>query len=201
MMLQRLLFSLPAVLLTTAVAVNAAAQTLETVYYPVKLLPGNAPDKQIITAENEDKRCSKSPVHNGCMLFTEGTVGVIHFYLPGPPHKTKCSDFPPQSGKKVITKIELSTTPMQNDQTKGVFGTAVQDWLKNKAFSEVDASDGVVYDKDNTTGETNWFLTNRNSHSHDQGLKSFWYRITVTDCDDSTLQWVFDPRGDNEGLK
>lgn len=205
-MLQRLLLSLLIAIPASLLAISAAAVNADSehVYYPVRLNPDANPNESAIMAEvNADKKC-KSNTHDGCMLFTAKTVGVINFYLKGPPNKTQCSEVNKESAKYVITKIELSTTPMPNDYTKGKFGEneVLEDWLKEDAFEDVKPN-GVIYDKSRETGQTNVLLFNKNSHEDEDEegqVNSFWYRVTITDCDDPNETQIFDPRGDNEGL-
>jgi hypothetical protein len=53
-----------------------------------------------------------------------------------------------------------------------------------------------------TQGNTQVILVNNNSNDYVAGsYVPFWYRVTVTDCNDDTITWVSDPRGDNEGTK
>lgn len=145
--------------------------------------------------------------HDGCMDFDVNTVGVITLKLTGSPHRLACAPEgapnPQQYASKVITKIELTSTPMEGDTTssKGDFSGGLEDWLKQYAFLQVNQTTGVLYEVPKEQGLARLTLVNLNSHpSEEGGSKSFWYRITVTDCDDESKTWVTDPRGDNKGL-
>lgn len=144
--------------------------------------------------------------HDGCMNFDVNTVGVITFYLPGPPDRLTCVNpvDPNKVAKKVITKIELTDKPLAGGATglKGDFSGGLADtWLKKYAFPQVVQSTGILYDVSVNDGLSRITLVNLNSHPWQSGVtKPFWYRITVTDCKPPHNIWETDPRGDNKGL-
>ena len=205
MMFQRVLlfvlFAFTCMLVTIEAAAQdeVQAQALSRVDYPVYLNPNPQPNERAIGAVvTNDKKCQDRP-HDGCMLFTANTVGVINFYLLGARKKTKCSVS--EGVKHVITKIELSTTPKVDDYSKGEFGKEVDAWLTESAFDNVNEF-GAVYEANWDTGRTSVALTNWNRHVSAAGepVKSFWYRVTVKECAEPHKETIFDPRGDNEGL-
>jgi hypothetical protein len=167
--------------------------------YPVKLSPDNGSDVLLVAVEDSSKECKKDK-HAGCMLFGEDNVGTVKFYLDGSKFKTKSC----KNSNKVITKIELTTTGAGN---KGVFNDGLgwvqpDKWLKENAFPSVDLTTGIAYEAtDLDQARSLVFLSNMNNHDASEGTKTFWYRVTVSDCDADSDEgpWVSDPRGDNEG--
>lgn len=184
----------------------------QTKLYGVKLTPdGNSGDLKVKLSTNT-KKCNKK-VHDGCMLFETDKVGQIKFYVPGSAFEMrKCSGTTPKA-KNVITKIELAVVEKEADEdyvpdgSKGDFNkTPLADWIKYDAFSAVNLANGIVYEAPWDKAATQVFLENLNSHNAELGVLPFWYRVTVTACNDEDGDgvhetWVTDPRGDNEGLK
>ena len=150
--------------------------------------------------------CAVNP-HYGCMNFEVDTVGAITFRVAGNPARLTCGDPAnpsSQDADKVITRIEVTDRPSGSSGTsqKGDFsGPLAGTWLKTYAFPQVDQNTGILYDVPVNNGLTHLTLVNLNSHPQADGIKSFWYRVTVTDCDDPTRSWVSDPRGDNQGSR
>ena len=167
--------------------------------YPVKLIPDNKSDVLLVEVEDSSKKCKKDD-HAGCMLFEEDHVGTVKFYLDGSKFKAKSC----KNSKKVITKIELTTTGAGD---KGVFKgeagwTQPADWVKENAFPSVDLASGIAYEVKNLEQARSLVvLSNMNNHDASEGTKAFWYRVTVSDCDGGEGEgpWVSDPRGDNRG--
>jgi hypothetical protein len=165
--------------------------------YPVKLIPDDE-STLLVKVEDNSKKCKQSN-NAGCMLFGEDQFGTVKFYLKDSKFSTKSC----KNSKKVITKIELTTTGAGD---KGVFnGEAgwVQpaEWLKENAFPSVDLTSGIAYEAQvPEQGRTLVFLSNMNDHDEDDGTKVFWYRVTVSECDGSEGPWVSDPRGENKGM-
>jgi hypothetical protein len=165
--------------------------------YPVKLIPDNKSDVLLVEVEDSSKKCKKDN-HAGCMLFEEDHVGVVKFYLGGSKFDTKSC----KNSKKVITKIELTTTGAGD---KGVFNgeagwTQPADWVKVNAFPSVDLASGIAYEATNLDQARSLvFLSNMNNHDASKGTRTFWYRVTVSACDGGEGPWVSDPRGDNKG--
>jgi len=147
---------------------------------------------------NRGYGCTNNP-HDGCMLFPVDTSGQITFTLLGPQKNTICNDLRNTSARRVITSIVLSTDQDKTKPHAGKYGHPVDPWLKQYAFASVTKSNGEIYKADVSDGRTSVTLTNDNKHPTTDGPKSFWYQVTVTDCNDSTKHWTFDPRGDNEG--
>ena len=166
--------------------------------YPVKLIPDKQSNELLVEVEDSNKRCKKDK-HAGCMLFEEGSVGTVKFYLDGSKFKTKSC----KNSNKVITKIELTTTGAKD---KGVFSDGLgwvqpDKWLKENAFPSVDLTTGIAYKTtDLKQARTLVFLSNMNNHDKDEGTKEFWYRVTVSDCKEGEGPWVSDPRGENKGM-
>ena len=166
--------------------------------YEVKLVPqGTSGTLEVV----KDNRCNDKQ-HEGCLLFDVDKLGIVDFYLPGSKRKTKTCD----DSDKVISRIQLTTT-------KGEGGTAddkgdftelpLPNWIKNDAFPDVDLATGLVYEADPSytgKGRVRLVNLNRNSYVEDEVMQ-FWYRVTVTNCEDATKTWTTDPRGDNEGTK
>jgi len=177
--------------------------------YEVKLNPQGA---NMTATVNPGRRCEKNP-HEGCMWFQKNDLGVITFYVGGTgPRMRNCVQ---AAGKnhdnhKVITKVELTATGKATgnaDQSKGVYisdsatDTAVPGWLKSEAFTELNLKTGVVYSADEKIANNRLTLINLNNSDYVEGkFKSFWYKVTVKNCDGSKT-WVTDPRGDNEGRR
>ena len=42
-------------------------------------------------------------------------------------------------------------------------------------------------------------MLNANFNDADNGVKTFWYEVTVESCNASNGPWVTDPRGENRG--
>ena len=164
--------------------------------YPVKLSPDNSSDVLHVKVEDISKKCINDK-HAGCMLFKKNHVGTVKFYH-GSKYNTKSCD----NSQKVITKIELTTTGTGD---KGVFNgepgwTQPADWLKVNAFPSVDLASGIAYEAANVDQARSLvYLSNMNNHDASEGTKTFWYRVTVSDCDGEEGPWVSDPRGDNKG--
>jgi hypothetical protein len=188
---------------------NPLGNNLEV--YPVKLTTDtNTDGKKIVSVDVDDnnKKCKKDN-HPGCLLFGQDKVGAINFYLKGSKRNTeKCKKDDATPKRKVITKIELTTQEHGDDPDKGIFdgdsGWATPDkWLKENAFPSVDLTTGIAYEIKPADIEemarTRVFLTNMNDHDAKEGTKTFWYKITVSQCDGKDGPWVSDPRGDNKG--
>ena len=174
----------------------------DLIHYFVKLKRNEGNGKWKVDGPNG--KCKKLD-HPGCLLFGEKQRGKITFYLPG--YKIK-NDQCPQA-KNVITRIELTTTALEDNQAKGNFDRTLKldPWVKMNAFDDVDLATGIVYDAlwDEAWAQTTLF--NLNNHTHeiegDENELSFWYKVTVTSCpkeNHPSKTWVVDPRGDNEGL-
>jgi hypothetical protein len=169
---------------------------LET--YSVKLKP-TAGGVLEITKSN---KCKQGKEHPGCLVFEEDKIGLVRFYLKGS-NKHKANKCPPDgSASKVITKIQLTATGAGGDAqaVKGDFTVfPLPPWVENDAFPKVNLNTGIVYQAALADARTQAWLINMNSH--DAGaIKSFWYKVTATDCANPATTWVTDPRGDNEGL-
>jgi len=164
--------------------------------YSVKLVPQGT--SGTLKVDSPNGSCKKGN-HTGCLLFEEGKIGLIRFYLPGSKKTVKTCD----NADRVITEIKLTTTPEGGaaDAEKGVFAGNLPPWIKDNAFKQVDRLSGVIYAANKDTGETQVMLTNLNSHDKASGEKQFWYEVTVTDCTAPENTWVTDPRGDNLGTK
>jgi hypothetical protein len=180
-----------------------AALGAQTKHYGIKLVPiGGAGGKLKVDKANQ---CANDK-HEGCLVFETNKVGQIKFYLPGSQYEMKKCDGTKKRAGKVITKVELADESLDDDPTKGDFGGPfpLDNWLKYDAFPAVDLDDGIVYEAPWNKAATQVFLENLNSHKAGDGIKSFWYRVTVTDCDEydegMRYTWVTDPRGDNKGL-
>lgn len=165
--------------------------------YPVKLDPDNSTNELHVEVKDDKKKCRKTD-NAGCLLFEKDKVGTVKFYLDGSKFKNhSCAN-----KDKVITKIELSTVGADD---KGKFEgdagwTAPDKWLKENAFPSVDLTTGIAYKPDTLNeARTQVLLSNLNNHDQEIGTKSFWYKITVADCDGDDGPWVSDPRGDNKG--
>lgn len=175
---------------------NPLGNNLEV--YPVKLTTASDEVLEVDVDEN-NKKCTNGN-HPGCLLFKQDKIGTINFYVQGSKRKTKkCTDA--EDNKKVITKIELTTTGAGD---KGVFksddgAVVLEPWLKENAFPSVDLSSGIAYRANPLEqARTRVFLTNMNDHDAEDGIKTFWYQVTVSDCAGAN-EWVSDPRGDNKG--
>lgn len=163
--------------------------------YKVQLTPQGENGGTLRAQLKKGKKCSQN--FEGCMKFAEDKVGLIRFYLPG----SKKQERECPGARKVITKIELSTTPDAAfpEGDKGDFAGGVDPWLKQDAFPLVDQATGVIYDETTATGKSRVWLVNQNSHDSSLGTRPFWYQVTVTSCN-GTQKWVTDPRGENTGL-
>ena len=171
---------------------------IDSVTYSVKLVPDKDSSVLKVVAPYA---CNKGK-HYGCMLFEQDKVGVIYFYLGGSRYKTRmCGD--KSNPKQVITKIELTATGEGDNDlaSKGDFNLPLDliD-LQRDAFPKVKLADGIIYSATKDTGKTRVRLINSNGNAAEDGVMPFWYRVTATDCEDSTLTWIADPRGDNEGI-
>jgi hypothetical protein len=171
-----------------------AEQFFEVREFEVRLKPKN--DGTLWVSVDKGRRCEQNP-HLGCMRFLPGIEGKIRFYISGTNNQVKsCPE-----ARYVITKVELTATG-EVDATKGVFKKSVDglpDWLKGQAFKNLDLETGIV--KGDSGGEpgTQLILTNLNRHKAKDETLQFWYKVTVTDCENPAKEWVTDPRGDNEG--
>jgi len=176
----------------------------DQVTYYVELKPLDA---GVLEVKHTNK--CKNKKHPGCLLFEEGKVGLIKFFLAGSRNKDKkCPE-----AQKVIIRIELTAKGKAPDPkdvnpvaAKGDFTGKLPHWVKDDAFSVVDLSTGIVYQATSVDdARSQAWLVNMNSHDATEGVKSFWYKVTATACEenkDGTRDaWVTDPRGDNEGLK
>jgi len=167
--------------------------------YPVKLIPDKGSDVLLVKVDDSKKKCKKDD-HPGCILFEEDHVGAVKFYLDGSKFETKSC----KNSKKVITKIELTTTGAGD---KGVFKgeagwTQPEPWVKVNAFPSVDLASGIAYEATELDQARSLvFLFNMNNHDASKGTRTFWYRVTVSECPGGVGKgpWVSDPRGDNKG--
>jgi hypothetical protein len=167
--------------------------------YLVKLDPKKGSNELVVKLER-GRSCQKNK-HFGCMLFKRDYSGTIKFYLPGSRKMLKtCED---KGVTEVITRIELTNKGVggADDATKGIFNGGLPEWLKKRAFPDLDTVTGFAYDETVDTGATLVILDNLNSTPAREGTQPFWYRVTVTDCDGSGNSYQTDPRGDNEGTK
>lgn len=167
--------------------------------YAVKLSTGKPGVLQVNVEKGQ--KCKKGK-HPGCLLFEEGKIGNIKFYLPGSEKLPKNCD----KTNRVITRIQLTATSMDGNSpeaTKGDFdGSELPAWLKNEAFSSVNLKTGIAYEAiPASTGQSQVVLRNTNNHDFKEGPRQFWYKVTVSDCKDKDVTWATDPRGDNEGTR
>jgi len=167
---------------------------------PVKLVP--LEQQGGILRVDELNRC-KNGKHPGCLLFEKDKEGYITFYIVNEKPSKNCDT----GATRVITEIELSTKELtaqaESDRhAKGDFTGGVDPWIKNSAFNSVNQRTGIVYQATWKDGWTQVALTNLNKHDAAEGVKQFWYKVTVTACaggEGEHATWVTDPRGDNEG--
>ncbi len=161
------------------------------------------PNSMQVYTLNQNCPTNRNP-HNGCMFFEKNKTGNILFSIKGNPKVKKCAD---NGTIRVITKIELTSKSSSNSiAIKGDFsginaGNPLPDWVKDKAFPELELNTGIAYfEADVNDGLTNVKLTNLNHNKFSDGIKSVWYRVTVTHCTDPTNKnWRADPRVDNRG--
>lgn len=188
------------VLIIWAASTGIAQAQIKEVINPVKLVPQSAGGNLKVEKDNQ---CRKGK-HDGCLLFERDTLVRIVFHLPGSKNQVK---YCPEA-KNVITKIEVTATAAKGSATddKGDFNgsASLPAWLKENAFPEIDLETGVIYAAESwKTARTQEWITNLNDHLSPSNvpdiIHSFWYKITVTACDDTGTTWVSDPRGDNEG--
>jgi hypothetical protein len=171
------------------VAPMATGNQVDT--YPVRLTQKGDTGLEVSVRDNKQK-CETSD-NKGCMQFPEDKIGLIKFYLDGSKFKNKGCD----KDKEVITKIELTTTGIDD---KGTFGNPLDPWIRNDAFPGVNLLTGIVYEALPANGRTQVFLANMNSNDASDDPKIFWYRVTVSACpEESGGPWVTDPRGVNKG--
>lgn len=162
---------------------------------PVRLKPiGNNGG---VLKVDQSNRCKKDQ-HPGCLHFAKDTKAYMGFYVfDEDPGKT-CDT----GAKRVISKIELATKEDMQDarkkHSKGDFAGGVDTWL-TKAFKSIDQKTGIIYEAKQQPGWTQVVLENLNNHNAEEGVKRFWYEVTVTKCGDQKIEWTTDPRGDNEG--
>ena len=175
----------------------------QTKHYGIKLVPQGG---GVLKVDESNQCANNRNPHEGCLLFETDKVGQIKFYLPGSKFKLKKCEGPGSTAQNVITKVELAVKGQGNDPeaVKGDFNGPfpLDDWLKYDAFPAVDLDDGIVYEAPWDKAATQVFLDNLNSHDAADGIKSFWYRVTVTACEEDEgvrETWVTDPRGDNKG--
>jgi hypothetical protein len=169
---------------------------LET--YSVKLKPKVGGVLEV----DKSNKCNQGKEHPGCLVFKEDKIGLIRFYLNGS-NKYKVNKCPPDgTASKVITEIQLTAEGEGGDPqaVKGDFTVfPLPSWIENDAFPNVKLNTGIVYQAALADARTQAWLINMNSH--DAGtIKSFWYKVTATDCANPANTWVTDPRGDNEGI-
>ena len=165
--------------------------------YSVRLVPQGTSG---VLKVDEDNQCKKGK-HKGCLLFETDKRGLIKFYLPGSKYKImNCTNT-----QKVITKVEVTTKGKDDDPEadKGDYDRTnpLPLWVETDAFTTVNRATGIVYQVDKGYAFTQVLLVNLNSHDEADGEKHFWYRVTVTDCNNVANTWVSDPRGDNEGTQ
>lgn len=177
--------------------------------YEVKFVPtgsggsASSPSSMLVDTLNQNCQANRNP-HNGCMDFGKNKTGNILFSIKGNPKVKKCAD---SGTTRVITKIELTSKSIGNSTAiKGDFsgidaGNPLPDWVRDKAFPELELNTGIAYfEADVNDGLTNVKLTNLNHNKFSDGIKSVWYRVTVTHCTDPTNKnWRSDPRVDNRG--
>ena len=166
---------------------------LKSKNYGIKLVPlGTSGELKVDSASNG----CKANVHNGCMFFPENTVGLIKFFLPQGRNSAKtCAD----GVRNVITKIQLTASGNASKGDYTVF--PLPDWVKDEAFSSVDLNTGIVYSKPVGEAANQVWLLNANANDPKNGDKTFWYRVTATDCTNPANTWVTDPRGRNGGTR
>jgi len=162
--------------------------------YPIELTPDNSSNVLEAVVTDSSKKCKQND-NKGCVQFDVDKVGMVKFYLPNSKYKTKSC----KNNNEVITKVELTTTG-SGDKGTFVGHLPLPAWIKENAFPSVDRSTGIAYQADLQQARTQVFLANMNNHDASEGTKTFWYQVTVTDCDDESKQWVTDPRGDNKGM-
>lgn len=165
---------------------------------PVKLKPiGNNGG---VLKVDQANRCNNDQ-HPGCLRFERNTKGYMRFYIAGEKLSRNCDT----GARRFISDIELASSPAtsQDNSTansKGDFTGGVDPWLA-QAFKSIDRNTGVIYQAE-PENEFRWpqvIVENKNNHEATDGVMRFWYKVTVTDCDDNERTWITDPRGDNEG--
>ena len=169
--------------------------------------PGGAagtPGPMLVDTDSQDCKANRNP-HKGCIDFGKNKLGFMVFSIKGIPKGKKCAD---AGTNRVITKIELTATGDggSNTAAKGDFsGTSalnpLPDWVMDDAFPKVKLDTGIVYSEaDVNDGVTHVEVFNLNHNKFSDGIKSVWYRVTVTHCTDPVNKnWRSDPRVDNEG--
>jgi hypothetical protein len=180
-------------LFVAACTVGAPGPGLSAKVYAVKFVPqGNT---GVLKADTPNQGCQKSP-HNGCLLFSENTVGLLKFYLPDSRSQARsCAT----GARNVITRVELSAT---GSGEKGDFSDLpLPEWLQKEAFSGVDLDSGVLYSASIDQGLSQIWLLNANANDSAAGVRTFWYRVTAQNCTTPANTWVSDPRGENTGSR
>jgi len=168
----------------------------QVVLYSVQLTPHASSGK--LSIESPAGKCEKGN-HAGCLVFEEDKIGVIRLFLPGSEKTVKTC----QDASNVITRIELTTTGEGGDQNaeNGVFAGNLPIWIKVNAFKKVSRVSGIVYDTTLDQAVTRVTLINLNANDMNNGVKNFWYRVTVTSCQNPADSWLTDSRGDNMGTR
>jgi len=166
---------------------------LELAVVPVELDPAGVSKNLQVKGF---KVCKKND-HPGCLTFEKGQEGYIKFYIKNADSGKTCE----QGADEVITQVkvtseELVTNRGNENRSKGDFDAELAPWLKRNAFKFLNEDNGTIYDVGLENGWTQVVIQNLNNN---EGLKHFWYQVTVTSCDDPNKTWVTDPRGDNEG--
>ncbi len=148
-----------------------------------------------VTADQNGQGCANGQGNKkGCVRFAKNTIGTITFALK--PQIKQCAD---AGTKWVITRIEMThkgyelTGGIVSD--KGIFDGGLPNWLQD-SYPNVDV-DGVLYKADQNEGLTR--VTRLNLNNSTTLNRNYWYRVTVSSCDDDPVVLVSDPRLENGG--
>jgi len=145
-----------------------------------------------------NKGCTQgSGAKAGCIAFGPGQYGTIEFSVVGPGHENKsCGD----SGIHwVITRIRISDNGDVDTDKGSDWDSGVSTSVQATIFPFKDASKGIVYEETWETGSTSVMILNRNNNAAGT-VVNLWYEVTATECRESHLTSITDPRVENKGL-
>lgn len=138
----------------------------------------------------------KAGKKNGWVGFARGKFGTVTFSMKEESAHTTCTIDPDTSADWVLTKIELTKNGHPPTQKGHDFGTRQKGWIE-RAFPQMDPSDGSVLDVDKSKASISFVLDDLNN---DRNPRYPYYQITATRCSDG-LSLMTDPGLGNGGRK
>jgi len=172
------------------------------VNYEVQFRPNAAPNSGVLETFSGNNGCNVPPgkIRKGCLAFELDTFGLIELSLMGQGNTGNKCDAANPSVRWVITKVEGTTTPADNDDKGDFLGNALPTWALISFYPIKNPLTGILYEEALVDATTSVTFLNLNPYLGDGVL---WYRVTATNCiaqiDPKVTVKTSDPRVENKG--